>query len=426
MSNLRLMGCAVDIATTGPAALATVRYAHFRLLFCEAQIGDDRGIDLVPKLLALTPSLHVILMTDAPTIAHAVQAIKAGAADYCAKPLGAELLRHFIAESRRMHPDAPRRTLHDAGRDDVTETAWPSGSLAMRAIGDHLARAATTRVPVLLRGESGTGKGLVAQWLHAHSTRATRPFVTINCPTLTDELLTSELFGHIKGAFTGAIRDQVGKVTVADQGTLFLDELGELSPGVQAKLLRFLQERTFERLGDTVTHHADVRIIAATNRDLGALVRDGRFREDLLYRLNVIELVLPPLRDRPEDILALCDHFLTHCACEEGRPVQSLSYASRQLLLHYHWPGNIRELRNELQRISVLWPARVIEPEAFSTRICSQQQRCPVIGGIHALVDVEEAHIRKVLAATHTFGEAAQVLGITESTLWRKRQRLGR
>jgi NtrC-family two-component system response regulator AlgB len=286
-------------------------------------------------------------------------------------------------------------------------------------------RAAQADISVVLRGENGTGKSLFAQALHTGSERAKGPFVTVNCPSLSDELMTSELFGHVKGSFTGAISDQKGKVEIAEGGTLFLDELGDLTPAVQAKLLRFLQEQRYERLGDTRTRQSDVRIVAATNCDLEALVANGSFRQDLLYRLNVIEITLPPLRERKEDIIQLATTLLTGFANAAGVTVHELSESAKKLLLAYPWPGNVRELRNELQRITVLWPSPIIEPEAFSPRIRGQALTAPVLGGDFSLEAIEAEHIRKVLSRTDTFETAARVLGIEPSTLWRKRQRLG-
>jgi NtrC-family two-component system response regulator AlgB len=285
--------------------------------------------------------------------------------------------------------------------------------------------AAGSEVPVLLRGESGTGKGMLARALHDHSPRRGDPFVTVNCPSLSDELLASELFGHVRGAFTGAVRDQQGKVELADGGTLFLDELGDLSPSVQARLLRFVQDRTYERVGDQRTRLADVRIVAATNRDLESLVLTGGFREDLLYRLNVIEVTLPALRDRPDDLMVLACQLLSLFCSDAGRTGMSFSPAAIALISSHPWPGNIRELRNEIQRITVLWPGRVIEADAFSVRIRGQPAAGPRVGGAHTLAAIEDAHVRLILARTTAFDEAARILGIDPSTLWRKRQRLG-
>ena len=235
-------------------------------------------------------------------------------------------------------------------------------------------RAATSDVPVLLRGESGTGKTVLARMIHSMSPRSARPFVVVNCPTLSEELLASELFGHAKGSFTGAMRDQPGRVEAAEGGTLFLDEIGEVSPSLQAKLLRFLEEKQFERIGENKTRRANVRLVAATNRDLEQQVRSGLFREDLLYRLNVIDLQMPPLRERPEDILPLARRFLAFFAKSARRQPLRFSESAEQALLAYPWPGNIRELRNTIERAVILWPAQIVEPEAFPAHIAVRHQ----------------------------------------------------
>jgi NtrC-family two-component system response regulator AlgB len=293
----------------------------------------------------------------------------------------------------------------------------------MRAVLDMIARAAPSDAPVFLRGENGTGKGVLARWLHAQSPRRGHPFVVVNRPTLSEELLTSELFGHAKGAFTGAVRDQPGRVEAAEGGTLFLDEIGELSLGLQAMLLRFLQEKQFERIGENRTRSADVRIIAATNRDLEADVRAGRFREDLLYRLNVLEMPVPPLRERPEDLLRLARRFIAFHARLARRPVPELSPAAEQALLAYAWPGNVRELRNAIERAVILWPARIIEPWAFPERIAALPVLAPRLGGDFTVEQVEREHILRVVSRAPTLEEAARTLGIESLTLWRKRKR---
>jgi NtrC-family two-component system response regulator AlgB len=258
--------------------------------------------------------------------------------------------------------------------------------------------------------------------------------VVINCPTLSEELLASELFGHARGAFTGAVRDQAGRVETAQGGTLFLDEIGEISSALQAKLLRFLQDRRFERVGEGRTRQADVRVVAATNRDLEADVAAGRFREDLLYRLNVIEIKVPPLRERPEDILRLSRQFLAFFAARSARrAAPELSPASQKLLLSYRWPGNVRELRNTMERITILWPAQVIEPAAFPERIACALPAVallpdagadrPQLGGDFTLDAIEREHILRVIKRMPTLEEAARVLGVESSTLWRKRKK---
>ena len=299
-----------------------------------------------------------------------------------------------------------------------------SDSPKLRSVLEIARRASASDVPVLLRGESGTGKTVLARTIHSLSPRNQQPFVVLNCPTLSEELLASELFGHVRGAFTGAVRDQPGRVEAAEGGTLFLDEIGEISPALQAKLLRFLEEKQFERIGENKTRRANVRIIAATNRDLEEHVHKGLFRVDLLYRLNVIDLTLPPLRERPEDILRLARHFLQFFSKAARRRPPELSKAAEQALLAYAWPGNIRELRNTIERAVILWPAQIVEPEAFPGNIAARSQsEVPELGGNYSADVIEREHIMRVIARTATLDDAAAILGIDASTLWRKRKK---
>jgi NtrC-family two-component system response regulator AlgB len=246
----------------------------------------------------------------------------------------------------------------------------------------------------------------------------------VNCPTLSGELLASELFGHAQGAFTGAVRDQEGRVEAAEGGTLFLDEVAEISPGLQAKLLRFLQEKQFERVGETRTRTADLRIVAATNRDLEADVSAGRFREDLYFRLNVIEVTVPSLRDRPEDVVPLARRFVAFFARQARRPVPQLSPEAERALVAHAWPGNVRELRNAVERAVILTPAQVLGPEALPARVAADAG--PALGGDVTLEEIEREHILRVLARAGSADEAARILGIDASTLWRKRKKYGR
>src|SRR5262245_23671970 len=287
-------GCRVTQVATPTAALDQLERQPFDIAFLDLRLGDGDGLDLLPRLLAVRPELAVVIITAYATFDTAVDAIKRGAVDYVPKPFTPAQVRHALdkalagrALSRRV-VELERRLA-----DAVPEVELDTASPRMRAALDMVARAAPSDAPVLFRGENGTGKGGIAQALHAQSKRADRPFVVVSCPTLSADLLASELFGHVRGAFTGAVRDQEGRVEIAEGGTLFLDEVGEIAPPLQAKLLRFIQDRQFERVGESRTRRADVRIIAATNRDLEADVRDGRFREDLFFRLNVIEIRVP-------------------------------------------------------------------------------------------------------------------------------------
>jgi NtrC-family two-component system response regulator AlgB len=247
----------------------------------------------------------------------------------------------------------------------------------------------------------------------------------VSCPTLSEDLLASELFGHARGAFTGAVRDQPGRVEAAEGGTLFLDEIAEVSPPLQAKLLRFLQDREFERVGETRTRRADVRIVAATNRDLAADIAGGRFREDLYWRLAVVEVRVPALRERREDVLPLARRFLAFFDRAAGRRPQTLSDAAEQALLAHDWPGNVRELRNAMERCAILWPADVVEPEGLPERVAGTAAPAARPGGDCTIEALEREHVLRVLARAPTLEEAARILGIDESTLWRKRKRYG-
>src|SRR5215813_8692103 len=305
------VGCKVTAVASTEAALAALNRQAFDLAFLDLRLGETNGLDVLPQLLSESPDLTVVVITAYATFDTAVEAIKRGAKDYLPKPFTPAQIRHVVEQLAKQR-ELARRVLDLEGqlREAVPEVDLDTSSPKMRAVLEVVMRAAQSEATVLFRGESGTGKGVLARLLHAQSPRASSPFVVVNCPTLSEELLASELFGHVRGAFTGAVRDQAGRVEMAQGGTLFLDEIGEISPGLQTKLLRFLQEKRFERIGENKTRQADVRVLAATNRNLEADVQSGRFREDLLYRLNVIEVHTPPLRERPEDIVRLARRFV--------------------------------------------------------------------------------------------------------------------
>ena len=423
---LEQIGCEVSAVSSGESALDVLTQQAYDLAFLDVRLGDTSGLDLIPKLIADCPNLLVVVITAYATIDSAVEAIKRGAADYLAKPFTPAQIRHVVDQCIKQR-DLKRQVIDLEGRlrEAAPDSDLESDSPKLRAVFEVARKAASSDAAVLLRGESGTGKSVLARWIHSLSPRSHHPFVVVNCPTLSEELLTSELFGHAKGAFTGAVRDQAGRVEAAEGGTLFLDEIGDISPSLQAKLLRFIEEKEFERLGENKTRRADVRTVAATNRDLAEHVRQGLFREDLLYRLNVIDLQLPPLRERPEDILRLARRFLIFFAKSARRHPPELSSSAADVLTAYSWPGNVRELRNTIERAVILWPARIIEPEAFPPHIAARHRAAdaPQVGGDFSLDAIEREHITRVIARTATLDEAAAALGIDASTLWRKRKK---
>jgi NtrC-family two-component system response regulator AlgB len=415
----------VTAVASGDAAVKALQRQRFDIVFLDLRLGQTDGMALIPQLLAESPDLSIVVMTAFATFDSAVEAIKRGATEYLPKPFTPAQIRHVIERCVKER-DLRRHVseLESRLREAAPEIELESDSPKIRALLEVSEKAAASDAPVLLRGESGTGKTVLARTIHSLSSRSKQSFVVVNCPTLSEELLANELFGHARGAFTGAVRDQPGRVEAAEGGTLFLDEIGEISPSLQAKLLRFLEDREFERLGENKTRHADVRMIAATNRDLSDHVRKGLFREDLLYRLNVIDLQIPPLRERPEDILRLARRFLGFFAKAARRKPQQLSPAAENALVAYGWPGNIRELRNTIERAVILWPAEIIEPEALPAHISAQSKtHPPEIGGNFSLEAIEREHISRVLARSATLEEAAAILGIDASTLWRKRKK---
>jgi NtrC-family two-component system response regulator AlgB len=366
-----------------------------------------------------------VVITAYATVDTAVTAIKQGAVDYVPKPFTPAQIRHVVEQlTARRRTEGRVAELEATLADEVPDVDLATVVPAMRAVLDTAARAAGSDAVILLRGENGTGKGVLARAIHAQSKRAARPFVTVNCPTLSEELLASELFGHAVGAFTGAVKDQPGRVEAAAGGTLCLDEIAEISPALQAKLLRFVQDKQFERVGESRTRHADVRVIAATNRDLEADVRAGRFREDLLFRLNVIELAVPPLRERVADIVPLARRFLAFFARAAGLRAATIGADAAVALEAYPWPGNVRELRNAIERATILFPAAELVAAALPERIAGHRTALPWLGGDFTLDEVEREHLRRVVARAPSLDDAARILGIDASTLWRKRKKL--
>jgi len=424
--TLESMGHHVVDAADRATALRLMAQQPVNLALVDLRLGRESGLDAIAELLRANPQLGVVLITAYATVATAVEAIRAGAFDYLPKPFTPDQLR-VVLERWESHAGLRRQVLdlQEEVQGTFPEVELATEERSMQQIIDIALQVADTNASVLLRGESGTGKGVLARYIHSRSRRAGRPFVTVHCPSLSGELLESELFGHARGAFTGAVQATEGKVAAAEGGTLFLDEIGDLPLTLQPKLLRFLQDRNYERVGETRTRSGDVRLIAATNRDLEGEVRTGQFREDLLYRLNVIELLLPALRDRPRDILRLAQHHLCFFARQAGKALVGFTPESETVIQRYPWPGNIRELRNAIERGVILTRGPLVGLEQLPNSIQKPSSRDVEVGGPWTLEQLEAEHIRRVLGRVESLEEAAAILGIDVSTLYRKRRRFG-
>jgi NtrC-family two-component system response regulator AlgB len=429
---LEAAGARVLGVATGRAALEALDRGHFDVVFLDLWLGPEAGMDLLPEMLQRQADLGVIVVTAFASIESAVDAVKRGAVDYIPKPFTPDQIRftaNRVVEAQRL-----RRRLAEL-QEALDETGEPSlfesHSQIFRQFLQMAARAAASDAVVLLRGESGTGKNVLARWLRANSPRAEAPFATVNCPALSGDLMTSALFGHRKGAFTGAIADVAGKAQEAESGTLFLDEVGELTADAQARLLRFLNDRTYERLGEARERHADVRLLAATNRLLENDVAAGRFREDLFYRLNVITLTLPALRERHEDIPLLAKHYLAMFSRKQGRVSMTFSDDAEHAMMSHPWRGNLRELRNAVERAVILASGPVLTPfdlglgpDAPFDRE-GQADGSVRIGASISLAALEREHIARIVAQSSSLEAAARTLDIDATTLQRKRKRFG-
>ncbi len=427
-------GFGVAAARTGEEALERIRSEVVDLVLLDVRLPGRDGLEVLEAVKAQRPDCGVLMMTAFGSIESAVAALRAGADDYLVKPFRAEeVLRRIQAVLERQ---GLRREVRRLRREVGTRYGFGNllgRSPAMRAFLGQLEQVAATRSTVLLMGESGTGKEMAARALHYNSDRAERPFVVIDCAAIPETLQESELFGHTRGAFTGAVAAKRGLFEEAHGGTLFLDEVGDLSAATQAKLLRVLQEGTIRRLGDTRTIQVDVRIIAATNRDLPAEVRAGRFREDLFFRLNVLPLRLPPLRERPEDIPLLTEHFLRRFAAETGRPVRQIAPPALDCLMAYRWPGNVRELEHAIERAVLLSQGETLEvgdlPPAVQGGGGQGVEEAPLrlrdaVARLNA--DLERGLIRRALARTGgNRTEAAVLLGISRRALLYKLKEYG-
>ncbi|MCI3672064.1 sigma-54-dependent response regulator transcription factor ZraR [Escherichia coli] len=410
---LRGWGYNVALANSGRQALEQVRERVFDLVLCDVRMAEMDGIATLKEIKALNPAIPVLIMTAYSSVETAVEALKTGALDF--DNLQATLEK-ALAHTHSIDAETPAVTASQFG--------MVGKSPAMQHLLSEIALVAPSEATVLIHGDSGTGKELVARAIHASSARSEKPLVTLNCAALNESLLESELFGHEKGAFTGADKRREGRFVEADGGTLFLDEIGDISPMMQVRLLRAIQEREVQRVGSNQTISVDVRLIAATHRDLAAEVNAGRFRQDLYYRLNVVAIEVPSLRQRREDIPLLAGHFLQRFAERNRKAVKGFTPQAMDLLIHYDWPGNIRELENAVERAVVLLTGEYISERELPLAIASTPIPLGQSQDIQPLVEVEK---EVILAALEKTGgnktEAARQLGITRKTLLAKLSR---
>jgi DNA-binding NtrC family response regulator len=413
---LREDGFATETAADGFKALGKLDEFAPDVILTDLKMPGLDGIAFMEKARAAAPGAVFVVMTAFGTISSAVEAMKKGAENYLLKPLDPEALGAVVdraMEKARLVQEA--RRLRDRLRERNALSHIVSSDPKMHAVLELVAQVGPSKASVLVTGESGTGKELIAEAIHAASPRAKAPFVRLHCAALSESLLESELFGHERGAFTGAFSRREGRFKQADGGTLFLDEIGEVPAAVQVKLLRFLQERTFERVGGNETLRVDVRIIAATNRDLGVEIKKGAFREDLFYRLNVVAVELPPLRDRRADVPALASFFLRRYASENGKTIETFADDALAALLEYRWPGNVRELENVVERAVVLCDGHRIEKKHLSPTVVPAEdgEALPPIPG-STIADLERYAILKTLEACGgSTSKAATVLGVS-------------
>lgn len=434
----RKCACQVETAVAGDRALAMIEEWRPDVVVTDIKMPGLDGMALLARVKASLPAVSVIVMTGYGNVELAVQALKAGAYDFIEKPFDKERIVHSLERClERVRLLRKNQQLEAQLADKTSFAGFQGRSPRMQEVFALIKKVADTDVTVLVRGESGTGKELVARALHALSRRAGRPLVTVNCPALPEPILESELFGHAKGAFTGAVQEKKGLFQEADGSTLLLDEIGDLPPALQTKLLRVLQEKEIMPLGQTRTMAVDVRVVASTNQDLEAKIRQGCFREDLFYRLNVVTVEMPPLRERPEDIPLLARHFLAKYAAEYGRGDLGLAPEAEQLLLQRPWPGNVRELQNVMKRAVLLAAGSTIGPadlsDGPSAAPANGQMRLPSLHHLpygaakhELLAQFSRDYLEQALRATHgNVTAAAQASGIGRQAFQRLLRRFG-
>ncbi len=431
-TDLKLRGFQPASSTSATDALDRLAQDDYDVVLTDLRMPGTNGLEFCHRVTANRPHIPVVVMTAFGSMETAIEALRAGAYDFVTKPIDTELLAAVLKraiEHRRLQAEV--RRLSEAVKGLPNFEQMVGESEVMRKLFREMGRVADSETSVLITGESGTGKELVARALHDHSRRAEGPFVAINCAALPEPLLESELFGHAKGAFTDARVASKGLILEADRGTLFLDEIGELPLTLQPKLLRVLEERTVRPVGGTREMAFDVRIVAATNRDLESAVDDGRFREDLYYRINVIQLTVPPLSARGSDVLLLAQHFLERFAKRSRKNVRGISPQVAERLLAYSWPGNVRELRNAIERAVALTRQEMLIVDDLPEKIRGYRRSQLTVAGDNPteLLSLEAVERRYILHVLKTVGgnrsAAARILGLDRKTLYRKLQRYG-
>ncbi len=413
-------------ASDGEEAISMVEKGFYDLIMLDLKMKNIDGIETLQQIKKISPAIPILIMTAYASVQTAVEALKLGAFDYLVKPLDMDDVRHTLKKTLDYHQlEIENKALKEQGALEFDFSNIVGESKKMRDLFEVLALAAHSHATILIIGESGTGKELIANAIHKNSPRADKPFIKVNCAALPDNLLESELFGHEKGAFTGAASRRMGRFELANSGTIFLDEIGDMSPATQAKILRVIQEGEFERLGGEKTVKVDVRSIAATNKDLKEQVHLGNFRKDLYFRLSVVPVNIPPLKDRKEDIPLLAEHFVKQYSEKNQRLIKGFSPMAMDLLMRYSWPGNVRELENCVERAVIMCREQFITPEELPIAIQSLVEKDePKQIGVqpgHTLQEVEKEMILTTLEQTNgNRTKAAEILGITRQTLQNK------
>lgn len=423
----------VENAATPEVALDCLRTGKFDAALLDLHLGAHSGLTLLAEVVKLRPNMPVVMFSAEGTVKTAVQALHHGAMDFLEKPFTREQF-HLVQARILRFTEMSRKIERLEAEVKESQMTVPESLMDLRApemqtLVESVERAAKSRAPVLFLGESGSGKSVAAQLLRQHPDLASKPFVICNCRSLSKEILEAQFFGHVRGAFPGALKDSWGKVKAAEGGTLFLDEIGDLPAEVQVMLLRLLEDHEYERVGEAITRQADVRIVAATNRDLKQRIADGVFREDLFYRLSAITVELPSLRMRIGDLSSFADHYLRQCAKRVGKSLDGFSPECLHALQSYPWPGNLRELHNVIEGAVSTCQGSILELENLPVQIQQVKsggaEDSPLIGSMVSLAYLEELHIRRLLTHCTNLSQAAHVLGIDQATLYRKRKKMG-